>query len=333
MAARVLLQRVSPSNCFAGPIRHQAVTAVLTTLLILAARRAGDSLLGGWRCRPLPTGSVRRSSGIIQSRSMNMPIPPLLIFPAWQSTDSLSHPTQPKKPIYDDVDAAPTTATLPPAKSASRPSSDAPPSPSSSTATTVVAPENPATPALQEIAVVAPHQATRGPTPTDRLAAHVREARLFLYRHACSAEDAVNRTMARAFHLEKSFTDTVASLAPPPASGEKLMPGLVYVLVAAMAGSIVTRRSNILLRATVPAAFGVGMGWTVLPITMGNVGDLAWRYEQRFPAVAESHVKTREAWQNTVSFARAHRQVAVQTVDEKVKSVRETVEDWVRKGK
>lgn len=258
-------------------------------------------------------------------------------FAAWKSTGSNPISPQPKKPIYDDLDAAPTTATLPPAKSASRPSPDAPSSPSPSTATTVVAPESPAAPSLQEAAAAAVvvHQPTthHGPTPTDRLAAHVREGRLFLYRHACSAEDAVNRTMARAFHLEKSFTDTVASLAPPPASGEKLMPGLVYVLVAAMAGSIVTRRSNILLRATVPAAFAVGMGWTVLPVTMGNVGDLAWRYEQRFPAVAEGHVKTREAWQNTVSFARTNRQVVVETVDEKVKSVRETVEDWVRKGK
>lgn len=143
----------------------------------------------------------------------------------------------------------------------------------------------------------------------------------------------MNQAMARAFHLEKSFTDTVASLAPPAESGEKLMPGLVYVLVAAMAGSIVTRRSNILLRATVPAAFGVGMGWTVLPVTMGNVGELAWRYEQRFPAVAEGHVKTREAWRGSLDYARTQRHTVVATVEEKVKSAREMVEDWVRKGK
>lgn len=187
------------------------------------------------------------------------------------------------------------------------------------------------------IAAVTPnqhqHQHQHGPTPTDRLATQVRGARLFLYRHACAAEDAVNRTMARAFRLEKSFTDTVASLAPPVESGEKLMPGLVYVLVAAMAGSIVTRRSNILLRAAVPAGFGVAMGWTVLPVTMTNVGDLAWQYEKRFPAVAEGHLRTKEAWCGGLDFARAHRRVAVATVEEKVKTARETVEDWVRKGK
>lgn len=221
----------------------------------------------------------------------------------------------------------PTTATLPPAKSAS----PAPPSPSSSSSTTTLVPSTPASPALPSPAAPAP--APHGPTPTDRLALQIRTARLFLYRHACGAEDAVNRAMDRAFHLEKSFTDTLAGLAPPAASGEKLMPGLVYVLVAAMAGSIVTRRSNVLLRATVPAAFGVAMGWAAVPVTMGNVADLAWRYEQRFPVVAEGHVRAREAWRDGVRYARAQTQVGREMVDEKVKSARETVEDWVRKGK
>ncbi len=59
--------------------------------------------------------------------------------------------------------------------------------------------------------------------------------------------------MDKAFALEQSFTSTVASLAPPAReSGERLMPGLIYVLVAAMAGSIVTRNRNILLRSSVP---------------------------------------------------------------------------------
>lgn len=250
-----------------------------------------------------------------------MPIP---LFLPW--AHRLTMKPQLKKPIYDDIDAVPTTATLPPAKSASSPSTEAA-SPSSSTTTLV--PESPAAPSLQE--VVVSHQ--RGPTPTDRLAAQIRDARLFLYRHVCNAEDAVNRSMDRAFNLEKSFTDTIAGLAPPEESGEKLMPGLVYVLVAAMAGSIVTRRNNILLRTTVPAAFGVAMGWTTIPVTMGNVSNLAWKYEQRFPVVAEGHIRTREAWQNSISFARAHAQVGRDLVDEKVKSARETVEDWVRKGK
>ncbi|KKY34717.1 hypothetical protein UCDDA912_g05269 [Diaporthe ampelina] len=236
-----------------------------------------------------------------------------------------SHNSHPRKPIYDDFDVVPTTATLAPAKSAARPDT--------SSSSTTLAPESPASPSLNEVAQYPQQYQRHGPTPTDRLAAQIRDVRLFIYRHACSAEDAVNRTMDRAFHLEKSFTDTIASLAPPPESGEKLMPGLVYVLVAAMAGSIVTRRSNILLRATVPAAFGVGMGWTAIPHTMRNTSDLAWKYEQRYPAVAQGHLQIKDSWRQGVSFARVHTQLGRDKLEEKVKGARETVEEWVRKGK
>ncbi|ROW18231.1 hypothetical protein VPNG_00204 [Cytospora leucostoma] len=229
-----------------------------------------------------------------------------------------------KKPIYDDFEAVPTTATLPPPK----PSTE-----SASSSTTTLVPESISTaPATLKVREAVEHY-SHGPTPTDRLAAQIRRVRLALYGHVCNAEDSVNRSMDRAFNLEKSFTDTVASLAPPAESGEKLMPGLVYVLVAAMAGSIVTRRSNILLRATVPAAFGVAAGWTVLPVTMGNVSDLTWRYEQRFPVVAQGHIQAKESLRQAVSFATVHTKLGRDVVEEKVKGVRESVEEWVRKGK
>ena len=111
------------------------------------------------------------------------------------------------------------------------------------------------------------------------------------------------------------------------------MPGMIYVLVAAMAGSIVTRRSNILFRATVPLAFGVGAGWAVIPITMRNVSDLAWTYEQRFPVVADTHKSIRESVEKGWSFAKVHTEVGKQYVGDKVGETREAVEGWVKKGK
>lgn len=111
------------------------------------------------------------------------------------------------------------------------------------------------------------------------------------------------------------------------------MPGLVYVLVAAMAGSIVARRRNILLRAATPVAFGIATGWSVLPFTMRNVGDLAWRYEEKVPAVANAHVRTREAVEKSVTMSKLHYQLGVQFVEDKVTATRETIEGWVRKGK
>lgn len=139
--------------------------------------------------------------------------------------------------------------------------------------------------------------------------------------------------MDSALHLEDSFTSTVASLAPSPQSGEKLMPGTLYVLVAAMTGSIVSRNRNIVLRGAIPLAVGIGAGWVVLPVTMRNVSDLLWKYEQRFPAVADGHIRTREGIEKAWRMARIHTQQAVNIVDDKVSGGRAVVEDWVKKGK
>ena len=62
--------------------------------------------------------------------------------------------------------------------------------------------------------------------------------------------------MSYAFKKEKNFTNTIASLAPSPETGEQLLPGAIYVLVATLAGSIVSRNRGIFLRATVPLAVG-----------------------------------------------------------------------------
>ncbi|KAH7329283.1 apolipo protein O-domain-containing protein [Stachybotrys elegans] len=213
-----------------------------------------------------------------------------------------------RKPIYDDIEL---------------PSPNAAPSPSPSPVAKVL----PVQPPVEE------EHKPRGPTPTDRLAEQIGKARMFLYKQAVVVEDKVNEVVDSAFHLEQSFTNTIASLAPPRETGEKLMPGAIYVLVASMAGSIVTRNRNILLRATFPLAVGIGAGWVVIPITMHNIADLAWKYEKRFPAVADTHIKVREGLQQGVSFAKVHSQVGVQYVDDKVTQAREIVEGWVKQGK
>lgn len=159
------------------------------------------------------------------------------------------------------------------------------------------------------------------------------KARIFLHAHVAAAEDKVNELMDGALHLEQSFTSTIASLAPSPKSGEKLMPGSLYVLVAAMTGSIVSRNRNIVMRGAVPLAIGIGAGWIVLPVTMRNVSDLVWKYEQRFPAIADGHIRTREGIEKAWHMARIHTQGAVNIVDDKMKSSREAVEGWVSKGK
>lgn len=139
--------------------------------------------------------------------------------------------------------------------------------------------------------------------------------------------------MDSAFNLEQSFTKTITDLAPARDSGERIMPGAIYVLVAAMAGSIITRNRSILLRTTVPLAVGIGAGWSVLPVTMRNISDLVWKYEERVPVVAQAHLSLRDSIEKGISFAKVHQQVGTHFVEEKVTDTREALENWVKKGK
>lgn len=171
------------------------------------------------------------------------------------------------------------------------------------------------------------------PTPTDRVAAQVKKARLFLYDQSLTAENGVNSLMTWALHKETSLANTISSLAPSPETGEQLLPGAIYVLVATMAGSIVSRNRNILIRAAFPLAVGVTAGWMLIPVTMRNIADLSWEYEKRVPAIAETHRTigdfTRKAWTQT----KVHTQGARRWADETADVSREKIEELVRSGK
>lgn len=235
--------------------------------------------------------------------------------------------SQSKKPIYDDYDAPPTTATLP---ELAKPAADSPQT-STTSAITAMITGNTTTSPSQEPTSTPSHP--RSPTPTDRLAAQIRHARLWLYARASRAENSVDQLLNSVFDAEASVASTLSSLAPPPESGERLMPGAVYVLVSSMAGSIFVRNRNVVLRVAGPVGFGLAAAWTVLPVTMGNVSNLLWEYERRFPAVADAHLKTKEGIEKGISFAKVHARIGAEKVEETVHEAREAVEGWVRKGK
>lgn len=143
----------------------------------------------------------------------------------------------------------------------------------------------------------------------------------------------MNNALTETLRLEHSFTSTIRSLAPPKESGERVFPGALYVLVASMAGSIITRNRNILLRASVPAAVGIGAAYAVLPLTMQNVGDLVWKYESRYPVLADAHLRTKERVARFWETGMAHSQMGVGMIQDKVSETRSSMEDWVKKGR
>ncbi|WEW58042.1 hypothetical protein PRK78_003509 [Emydomyces testavorans] len=170
-------------------------------------------------------------------------------------------------------------------------------------------------------------------SPTDQLANQVRKARLFLYDHSLAAENAFNDALSRALNAESRFTSTIASLAPSRESGERLLPGGIYVVVTAMAGSIVARNRGIVLRTASPLAAGTIAAWTLLPVTMRNVSDLVWEYEKKVPALAEQHVKARAVAEESWRQAVAHSGYARTWLEEKIGEGRKTLEEWISKGR
>lgn len=111
-----------------------------------------------------------------------------------------------------------------------------------------------------------------------------------------------------------------------------MLPGGVYVVVAAMAGSIVSRNRGILLRSASPLAFGTVAAWSLLPVTMRNVSDLAWEYEKRVPAVAENHIQLREKAEHIWHTGVAHSGMARSMMEEKIGEGRKKLEELVSKG-
>ncbi|KZM22676.1 uncharacterized protein EKO05_0009637 [Ascochyta rabiei] len=205
-----------------------------------------------------------------------------------------------RKPIYDEL---PLDTTEPTAPALAQPSTDLPPSPA------------------------------YRPTPTDRLAQQIGVVRMAAYRQAVRSERAVDSALTETLRLEHSFTSTIRALAPPKESGERIFPGALYVLVASMAGSILTRNRNIVLRATVPAAVGLTAAYAVLPLTMNNVGNLVWSYEERYPVLADAHLRTKARIAHVIDTGKAHAGMTVGIVQHKVSDVRDNMEGWVRKGR
>lgn len=139
--------------------------------------------------------------------------------------------------------------------------------------------------------------------------------------------------MSAVLDQERTFTETIASLAPAPETHEQVMPGALYILVAAMTGSIISRNRNILLRTTVPFAVGLGVAWIVLPVTMRNVGDLVWTYEEKVPVISINHMRIRGAVEEGWRQAKIREEATKQWIDERVGESMEAVEGWVRKGR
>ncbi|RUP09761.1 apolipo protein O-domain-containing protein [Jimgerdemannia flammicorona] len=92
--------------------------------------------------------------------------------------------------------------------------------------------------------------------------------------------------------LEQTIETTVNETIAP---GEKALPGLIYVGVGALAGTIVARNRGFFLRVTAPILFAAAASNYFLPKTTRNVFLHLHRLEQQSPTLVSAHQSISDA--------------------------------------
>ncbi|KAK9233926.1 apolipo protein O-domain-containing protein [Lipomyces kononenkoae] len=159
--------------------------------------------------------------------------------------------------------------------------------------------------------------------PPAVLESYVRSARESLSRGTHFISVHLDVAMERYLAAESTVTTTVSEL---KSENEALFPGAIYVLVATLTGSIVARKRNVVLRGLlVPSAFGVAAFAYFLPTTYTNVGNLIWKFELIAPAVANAHVKTKNAITDFVETVHKFRTDSRAKVEDAVRKTRQAL--------
>lgn len=129
---------------------------------------------------------------------------------------------------------------------------------------------------------------------------NIEKSRKWFASESEEAKKQVNGAFQKYLKAEKDVTSTVANL---KSEHEDMLPGSIYVLVAALSGSVMARRHNFLVRATLPLIIGAGAFRYFLPETFQNTRGLVWSWEKKSPRLAEVHINAEKQADNLVKGA------------------------------
>jgi molecular chaperone DnaK (HSP70) len=140
----------------------------------------------------------------------------------------------------------------------------------------------------------------------------------------------VNGWVQKYQQLENEVTTNINSTID---KDEEVFPNLFYVGVAALAGTIIARNRNIVLRFLTSSTLAVGASYYLLPKTTHNVAVQLERLESRYPQLQAAHQTVRD----TVCDARKQVDETVSqlrgAVDENAKQLREQIQQNTDKVK
>ncbi|VDC05561.1 unnamed protein product [Peniophora sp. CBMAI 1063] len=161
---------------------------------------------------------------------------------------------------------------------------------------------------------------------TSALEEHIGVARRHVQALYADAYGQVHGVVSRWIEVEHSIERRIKALHAP---GEQLNPGLLYIGVAALSGSVLARGRNIVIRTLLPPTLFVAASSHFLPQTTSNVrAYFAELEEKHAPGLADVHntaiAHSQMTWARAVDAISNGRRVTVEKTEGVVKKVEET---------
>ncbi|KAI5969150.1 hypothetical protein CANMA_001817 [Candida margitis] len=160
----------------------------------------------------------------------------------------------------------------------------------------------------------------RTTTPTENF---FKSAREFTSARVCDLSNWLNGSYTKFNDTERFVTSTVSDL---HYKKEDLLPNGIYVIVAALAGTIAARPRGVIAKTTFPVIAGLAAFKYFLPVTFDNTREFTWNLEQRkAPQVAKQQA---DAYNSVVGLAKSIEDGAEQSVrhvESRAQSLRQSI--------
>ncbi|CAO3615317.1 unnamed protein product [Cunninghamella echinulata] len=95
-------------------------------------------------------------------------------------------------------------------------------------------------------------------------------------------------------HIQSVENDIRGTVNEIIAEDEEILPNVVYIGVAALAGTIIARNRNILLRFLTSTTLAVGASYYLLPKTSKNLCVQLEKLEHKYPELGKAHASVNE---------------------------------------
>ncbi|CAG8480528.1 16740_t:CDS:2 [Funneliformis mosseae] len=122
-------------------------------------------------------------------------------------------------------------------------------------------------------------------SPT-RLEEGIKQARIHVAKAACDFERQFHGVINKWITIEQNTEKTIKEVIAP---NERLMPEALYVTIAGLAGTIIARNRNILLRIATPIVFTIASSYYFLPQTSQNISKKFQENQQKYPQLLKVH--------------------------------------------